>query len=137
MKLAPWQEAVYSRAVRALAEGKLGHALLFTGPADLGAREVAEALALRLLCTQPRGDGHACGECRGCRMAAAQSNGLVTTQLHPDLQRIGLEPNEKGDKLRTEITVDQVRRLSQWFALTPQLGGAQVALLGAWLDTRA
>jgi DNA polymerase-3 subunit delta' len=49
--------------------------------------------------------------------------------LHPDLQRVGLEPNEKGDKLRTEITVDQIRRLGQWFALTPQFGGAQVALV--------
>jgi hypothetical protein len=50
---------------------------------------------------------------------AGASHGLASSQLHPDLQRVGLEPNEKGDKLRTEITVDQVRRLEQWFALTP------------------
>ena len=129
MSLAPWQQEVYARAVRALAEGKLGHALLFAGPPDLGKREVAETLATRLLCTQPRADGLPCGHCRGCRLAPAQANGLATTQLHPDLQRVGLEPNDKGDKLRSEITVDQVRRLGQWFALTPQFGGAQVALV--------
>jgi DNA polymerase-3 subunit delta' len=127
--MAPWQAEVYGRAVRALAEGKLGHALLLAGPPDLGKREVAETLATRLLCTQPRPDGLPCGACRGCRMAPAQEHGLATTQLHPDLQRIGLEPNEKGDKLRSEITVDQMRRLGQWFALTPAFGGAQVALV--------
>jgi DNA polymerase-3 subunit delta' len=129
MKPAPWQQEMLGRALRALDEGKLGHALLLTGPADLGKREVAEALAARLLCATPRADGHACGACRACRMLPAQANGLASSQLHPDLQRVGLEPNEKGDKLRTEITVDQVRRLGQWFALTPAFGGAQVALI--------
>jgi DNA polymerase-3 subunit delta' len=129
MKLAPWQQEVYTRAVQALEDGKLGHALLFAGPPDLGKREVADTLATRLLCTAPLPDGMPCGACRGCRLAPAQLNGLATTQLHPDLQRIGLEPNEKGDKLRTEITVDQIRKLGQWFSLTPQFGGAQVALV--------
>jgi DNA polymerase-3 subunit delta' len=129
MSLAPWQEEVYARAVRALLEDKLGHALLLAGPPDLGKREVAEALAARLLCKQPRADGHACGDCRACRLLPAQAQGLASAQLHPDLQRVGLEPNEKGDKLRTEITVDQVRRLGQWFSLTPAFGGAQVALV--------
>ena len=126
---APWQEEIFQRAVRALTEDKLGHALLFSGPPDLGKHEVAEALAARLLCASPRADGHACGNCRACRLLPQQTQGLAHGQLHPDLQRIGLEPNEKGDKLRTEITVDQVRRLGQWFALTPQFGGAQVAII--------
>jgi DNA polymerase-3 subunit delta' len=129
MKLAPWQQAVYARALRALAEDKLGHGLLFAGPADLGKREVAEALAMRLLCRSPGADGFACGQCRSCRLAPAQTLGLATMNAHPDLQRVGLEPNEKGDKLRSEITVDQVRRLGHWFSLTSQFGGAQVALV--------
>jgi len=127
--VAPWQEEIFARAARALAEDKLGHALLLSGPPDLGKREVAEAIAARLLCKSPRVDGHACGECRACRLLPLQTQGLASAQLHPDLQRVGLEPNDKGDKLRTEITVDQVRRLGQWFALTPAFGGAQVALV--------
>ena len=129
MILAPWQQRIYDAALQSHLQGRLGHALLLTGPSDMGKRQVAEALAQRLLCGAPRADGFACGQCRSCHLFPAQSVGPATTQAHPDLQRIGLEPNEKGDKLRTEISVDQVRRLGQWFSLTPQLGGAQVALV--------
>jgi DNA polymerase-3 subunit delta' len=122
---------MFDAALRSQAEGRLGHALLLTGPAALGKRDVAEALAKRLLCSAPRADGFACGQCRSCQLFPMQVIGLLTTQSHPDLQRIGLEPNEKGDKLRTEITVEQVRKLGQWLALTPQLGGAQVAIIDA------
>jgi DNA polymerase-3 subunit delta' len=129
MSLAPWQQAIFDSATQALAQGRLGHALLLVGPAQLGKREVAEALAKRLLCSAPRADGFACRVCRSCQLFAAQTIGLVTTQAHADLQRISFEPNEKGDKLRTEISVDQIRRLSQWFSLTSQFGGAQVAII--------
>lgn len=127
--LAPWQQRIFDAALCSLAEGRLGHALLFTGPGALGKRDVAEALAKRLLCSKPGPDGFACGECRSCQLFPMQLVGLATTQSHPDLQRIGLEPNEKGDKLRSEISVEQVRKLGQWLALTPQLGGAQVAII--------
>ena len=127
--LAPWQQRIFDAALRSQAEGRLGHALLLTGPAALGKRDVAEALAKRLLCSAPGSDGFACGQCRSCQLFPMQSVGLATTQSHPDLQRIGLEPNDKGDKLRSEISVEQVRRLGQWLALTPQLGGAQVAII--------
>ena len=129
MNFSPWQQQVFDSAVQSHVQGRLGHALLLVGPAHLGKHAVAEALANRLLCTAPRGDGFACGQCRSCRMFPAQTIGLVTTQAHADLQRVGLEPNEKGDKLRSEITVEQIRRLGQWFSLTAQFGGAQVAII--------
>jgi DNA polymerase-3 subunit delta' len=128
-ELAPWQRRQVEAALRSLSEGRLGHALLLVGPPALGKREVAEGLAQRLLCPTPGADGRACGQCRSCRLFPAQSVGLASAQAHPDLQRIGLEPNDKGDKLRTEISVEQVRRLGQWLALTPQLGGPQVAII--------
>ncbi|MEO7251971.1 MAG: DNA polymerase III subunit delta' [Arenimonas sp.] len=129
MKFAPWQQQVFDSAVQMHVQGRLGHAQLLVGPPHLGKRAVAEALANRLLCAAPRADGFACGQCRSCRMFPAQTIGLVTTQAHADLQRVGLEPNEKGDKLRSEITVEQIRRLGQWFSLTAQFGGAQVAII--------
>jgi DNA polymerase-3 subunit delta' len=129
MSFAPWQQAVFDGAVQALEQGRLAHALLLVGPPHLGQQEVAEALAKRLLCPSPGADGMACGQCRSCRLFPAQLVGLQVSQAHGDLQRIGLEPNDKGDKLRTEISVDQIRRLGQWFSLTPQLGGAQVAII--------
>jgi DNA polymerase-3 subunit delta' len=48
---------------------------------------------------------------------------------HPDARFIGYATNERTGKPRTEIVIDQVRALSQAFALTPQMGVAQVALV--------
>lgn len=129
MSLAPWQRRIYDAAMQSHALGRLGHALLLSGPPAMGKHEVAEAIAKRLLCSTPGSDGFACGSCRSCHLFPAQRVGLLVTQAHPDLQRVGLEPNEKGDKLRTEISIDQIRKLGQWFSLTPQLGGAQVAVI--------
>jgi DNA polymerase III subunit delta' len=119
--LAPWQQRALDTALSARAAGRLGHALLLHGPARLGKRAVAELLARRLLCDQAREAALACGQCRACR--------LLDAGTHPDFYAVGLEVNEKTDKLRTEITIDQVRRLGERLTLTSQLGGAQVALV--------
>lgn len=119
--LAPWQQRVLAPALASLAEERLGHALLLAGPEQLGKREVAARLARRLLCTTPGADGEACGQCRGCRLFAAGT--------HPDHLAVGLAVNEKTGKLRSEIVVEQMRELGAWFSLTPQLGGAQVAVV--------
>ena len=60
----PWLQPTWTRLVE-LGE-RLPHALLFVGPAGLGKRALAEALAARLLCDAPRADGHACGHCEPC-----------------------------------------------------------------------
>jgi len=120
-RFAPWQQRALQTALSALAEGRLGHALLLTGPEQMGKREIARRLAARLLCPQPGSDGLACGGCRGCSLLAAGT--------HPDLLTVGLAVNENTGKLRSEIVVEQMRTLSEWFSLTPQLGGAQVALI--------
>jgi DNA polymerase-3 subunit delta' len=121
MSFAPWQHDVYARLERSLREGRLAHALLFAGPARMGKAEVAQALAARLLCQSPRDDGLACGACRACHFLAAGT--------HPDFQHVTFEPTEKGDKLRSELVVDQIRRLGEWFSKTPQFGGAQVVVV--------
>lgn len=118
--LAPWQERLLDRFDASHQSGRLGHALLITGPAHIGKLAVAEALSRRLLCTRPD-HGRACGRCRSCVLAAAGT--------HPDFKRIGYEINDKTGKLRTELVIGQMRKLSEWFSLTPQLGGAQVAVV--------
>lgn len=118
---APWQQRIYAQACAALDAGRLGHALLFAGPARLGKRAVAERLAQRLLCEQRRADGEPCGECRGCRLLAAGT--------HPDYQFVTFVPNKEGTRLRTEIVIDQIRSVSERLSLTPQYGGAQIALI--------
>jgi DNA polymerase-3 subunit delta' len=118
--LAPWSRAVLERAQRAQADGRLGHALLLCGPQHMGKREVADRLAAWLLCRQRAGED-ACGRCRSCELLAAGT--------HPDFLRLGFLPTDKGDKLRTELVVEQVRELSQWCELSAALGGAQVAIV--------
>ncbi|WP_081683460.1 DNA polymerase III subunit delta' [Arenimonas composti] len=118
--LAPWQQRIYLRVVTALEAQQLGHALLLGGAPAMGKREVARRLAMRLLCAKPGADGFACGECRGCRLFRAGT--------HPDLHEISFGLAQTGN-FRSEIIVDQVRALAEWFSLTPQAGGAQVAIV--------
>ncbi|KGM57525.1 DNA polymerase III subunit delta' [Lysobacter arseniciresistens ZS79] len=118
---APWQQAVYEQMAGALDAGRLGHGLMFQGPARLGKIAVAERLARRVLCTDRRGDGEPCGQCRDCRLLDAGS--------HPDFQKVSFIPTRDGTKLRTEIVIEQIRRLSEQLALTPQYGVAQVAII--------
>lgn len=118
---APWQHRVYEHAAAALDAGRLGHGLLFCGPAQLGKRAVAERLAQRMLCSDRGMDGEPCGLCRSCH--------LLASGTHPDYQLLSFVLNKEGTRLRTEIVIDQIRRLSEQMALTAQYGGAQIVIL--------
>ncbi len=118
--LAPWLRAPLRRSLDALASERLPHALLVCGPAHIGKRAFADALARALLC-RDRVDGAACGRCRDCALHEAGT--------HPDWKYLSFEENEKTKVMRKEIVIEQIRDLGAWFALTPQRGGAQVALI--------
>lgn len=118
---APWQRRIYDQAKASIDAGRLGHGLLFCGPAQLGKRAVAERLAHGLLCRERDADGEPCGTCRSCLLLAAGT--------HPDYQFVSFIPNKEGTRLRTEIVIEQIRNLSERLALTPQYGGAQIILL--------
>lgn len=139
--LTPWQARAYAQVASTLESGRLGHALLFHGPALLGKRDVVERLAQRVLCEQPMGIDP-CGTCRSCRLFAqrhqrepvetrpdgrlAQPHGHAT---HPDATFVGHVFNDRTKKMRTEITIEQIRDLGAQLALTPQYGRAQVAVV--------
>lgn len=117
MPMKPWLQPVWDGLCARIDAQRFPHALLLTGPSGLGKRELVAALVARLLCSTPRADGHACGLCRGCVLRAAGS--------HPDRVTVTLEPRDDG-KLRTEITIDQIRALGARFASRPSFGGWQV-----------
>lgn len=75
LPLHPWLEPVWRRLL-ALGE-RLPHALLLIGAPGSGKRDLADALAARLLCVTPGDDGRACGRCVGCRLRESGN--------HPDL----------------------------------------------------
>ena len=117
---APWQERAYTKMADAFCAGRLGHAQLICGPAQLGKRDIAIRMARRVLCEAAAGDD-ACGACRSCR--------LFDAGTHPDYRFISFIPNREGTKLRSEIVIDQMRELSVQLGLTPQFGRAQVAVI--------
>ena len=117
--MTPWEQSRWAQLREAAVAGRLPHGLLFCGPTDAGQSELAAELAGYLLCSAANAE-QACGDCRSCRLRVAGT--------HPDLRRIGLLERDDG-RLKTEIGVEQVRELGQWFSLTAQLGGCQVAVL--------
>ncbi len=119
MSGADWNRPLWNNVLERRRRGAMPHALLLSGPAGLGKRAFAAGLAALLLC-ENGGDG-ACGRCRGCLLVAAGS--------HPDRVEVNLELRDDGKTLRTEVTVDQIRRLSQRLSMTAQFGGHQVALI--------
>jgi DNA polymerase-3 subunit delta' len=138
---APWQQRVYDQAVAALEAGRLGHGLLLVGPPLLGKRHVAERLAQRVLCRAPKGN-QPCGRCRDCSLFLSRAqadpeevrpDGTLAHPWghsgHPDVTFIGFAINDKTKKPRTEIVIEQIRALSERLALTPQGGGAQIAIV--------
>jgi len=111
--LAPWQQRIFDHAAAALDSGRMGHALLLCGPALIGKRQVAERLAARALKLDQ--------DPRGAHLFAAGT--------HPDYRRVSFIPNREGTRLRTEIVIEQIRELTDALVLTPQYGGAQVAVI--------
>ncbi len=84
---------------RALANGKIAHAYLFSGPDGIGKRLMATALARAIVCLEQRG----CGHCRACRK--------IDHQNHPDLHILEPEGNS--------IKIEQVRALQRDLNLKP------------------
>jgi len=122
-------DAVRLRFNEALGRGRLHHAWLLHGPAGIGKRMLAHALAADYLCERNRNsDGQAlsaqpaCGECHGCRMLAAGS--------HPDFLLLERQWNEKTKKLNRDVSIDQVRDMLGFLSLSGAESFRRVALIG-------
>lgn len=116
-ELLPWLAEPWQRLWSAYTDGRLGHALLVSGPAGIGKRLLAGRLARAIMCTAPGADGSPCGNCPDCRLTASGN--------HPDI--VLLEPDSEA-KTR-EIKVDQVRMLCGQQALTSNRGPRKVLLV--------
>ncbi len=102
----------------AMARGRLHHAWLLTGPEGVGKAGFAWRAAARLLGAasfEPPGDDPALR--------------LMTAGAHPDF--LMLEREEDKGVLRKGISVEQARRLPEFFSKAPAIGRYRVAILDA------
>ncbi|MGE5154535.1 MAG: DNA polymerase III subunit delta' [Bdellovibrio bacteriovorus] len=115
--LPPWLEGSWGRLGQARAANRLAHALLISGPRGIGKRRLVERLVRGLLCPSPGPDGSACGECPDCRLVRAGS--------HPDLVRVGPDPDSKSG----DIAIESIRQLGERTALTAGRGGRVLVVI--------
>ena len=115
---------------RALANGALAHAYLFSGEPGIGKRLTAYALAAALNCEAP-GPGGGCGVCPACRRIAGG--------IHPDVRIVMPESRDEQllatlsgkeiEKASDEIKIDQIRRAQDSISLKPSEGRKKVLIV--------
>jgi DNA polymerase-3 subunit delta' len=113
-------EATWQHLVRLLADERLPHALLFTGPPGIGKARLALRLAARLACTAAP-QARPCGECAGCRQVAAGS--------HPDLLSLGAPERGKKEARKKEIGIEQARELKRFAQLRSVVAPRKIAIV--------
>lgn len=112
----------------AMGQGRLHHAWLLAGPQGVGKASFAEAAAARYLA---EGTDRAPG---GSGLDVAEDHPtarLIAAGSHPDFRHLVRLPREKGNDLARNITIDQVRALQPFFAVTPGLSPRRAVVIDA------
>jgi len=120
--------AAERRFLDAHAQTRLHHAWLIEGPEGIGKARFAQRLAAFLL--GARGTA-------GNPLDADEADPVwraCSSGSHPDLRLIHRELNDKG-KLSQDISVDQIRALTEFFTMKPALGGWRIGIVDAIDET--
>jgi DNA polymerase III subunit delta' len=119
------QDLALARAARALRSGRPPSAWLITGAPGIGKATLAYRIARYLLAhgTTDAGpeDLHVPPDHQVARQVAAQS--------HPGLLVLKRAINPRTGKLMTVLSVDEIRRLADFFGMTSGAGGWRVAIV--------
>ena len=112
-------EATILDAIRA---GRMHHAWLITGPEGVGKATLAYRFARRLLAGRAAGDTLALD-------AADPVFRRVAANSHADMLTIERMFNEKTKRMKTQIAVEDVRKINGFMSLTPAEGGWRVVVV--------
>lgn len=134
----PWQDGLWLELSSLVLQRRLAHALLLGGPAGVGKRAFARALAAFILCEQR--SGYACGRCRSCLQIAAGTHPDATqlsvdghvgmtasAEARPDTLLAHWEP--RPDSKRREISIDAVHSAISQLTQSSHYGGGRVVLV--------
>jgi DNA polymerase-3 subunit delta' len=115
-------EAAEATLLEAMRSGRMHHAWLITGSDGVGKATLAYRFARRLLAGVPTDDSLALDPQHPVfrRVAAG---------AHADLLTVERVYDEKRKRTRTQIAVDDVRRISGFMSLTPAEGGWRIAIV--------
>lgn len=97
---------------------RIGHAYLFTGPAQVGKATWARVFAQALNCQSDYLNNRPCGVCRGCKLIAAGR--------HPDVRVLTPELNSRGQPV---IKIEQMRELQKELSLGTFEARYKIAIL--------
>lgn len=100
-----------------MAEKRLTHAYMLTGPDGPGRKRAAAELCAGLLCAQPNAP---CGSCRDCRK--------VFSGIHPDVITVERQTDDKG-RLRQELLVGQIRAVTSDAYIAPNEAARKVYVI--------
>ena len=122
-ELYPWQKEDWMR-LQAL-RTRVTQGLLFQGQKGIGKLDLAVNFAQALLCEHPLEDGAACKACPACHWFSQGS--------HPDYRLVQPESEsegvEVGKKPSHQISVDQIRSLSDFLGMSAHQGGRRVVII--------
>jgi DNA polymerase-3 subunit delta' len=127
-ELYPWQHDIWQR-LQGL-RSRLPHALLLKGAEGIGKLDLALNFAKSILCEAPLPDGLACQNCPSCHWFSQESNPDFRL-IQPDALSVSEDAPEKegGKKASREISVDQIRALSNFVNLSAHSGGYRVVVI--------
>lgn len=121
-------EAVLLDAYRS---GRMHHGWILGGPRGIGKATLALRFA-RFVLSNPDPSAAAVQAARDLSVSPdGQAARLIAAGAHPDLLHLQKPWDDKAKRFRTEITVDEVRRLVPFFGSTAGAGGYRVALVDA------
>jgi DNA polymerase III subunit delta' len=115
-------EAAEATLLEAMRSGRMHHAWLITGPDGVGKATLAYRFTRRLLAGVPTDNALALDP-------HSPVFRRVAAGAHADLHTVERAYDEKRRRMRTQIAVEDVRKISAFMSLTPAEGGWRVAIV--------
>ncbi|MEE8442943.1 MAG: DNA polymerase III subunit delta' [Dehalococcoidia bacterium] len=112
------QDQLVAALDRSLRQDQLAHAYLLVGQPQTGKSVLARRLAQAVNCLE---DDRPCGQCQQCQR--------IERGFHADIEVIAPARDERTNRMRTEIGIDQVRALERTAILGPYEGRCRVFII--------